>query len=43
MKPLELIFLLTLYTFDNKPENRIAKQYLSKVDRQKLNEIRQGL
>lgn len=43
MKPLELIFLLTLYTFDNKPENRIAKQYLSKMDRQKLNEIRQGL
>lgn len=27
MKPLEWFFLLTLYTFDKKPENRIAKQY----------------
>ena len=32
MKPLELLFLLTLYTFDKKPENRIAKQYLAKSD-----------
>lgn len=28
MKPLEWIFLLVLYTFDEKPEDRIAKQYL---------------
>lgn len=33
MKPLELLFLLTLYTFDCKPENRISKQYLNKMDR----------
>lgn len=39
MKPLEMFFLLTLYTFDNKPENRIAKQYLSRNDRQKINGI----
>ena len=39
MKPLEMFFLLTLYTFDNKPENRIAKQYLSKNVRQKINGI----
>lgn len=36
MKPLELVFLLILYTFDNQPENRIAIQYLNKVDRQTL-------
>ncbi|WP_207426646.1 DUF6688 family protein [Pedobacter sp. SYSU D00535] len=28
MKPLECFFLLTLYTFDRKPENRIGRQYL---------------
>ena len=28
MKPLEWIFLLTLYLFDKKPENRIATQYI---------------
>ncbi|GAO42672.1 hypothetical protein FPE01S_01_16870 [Flavihumibacter petaseus NBRC 106054] len=33
MKPLEWLFLLTLYTFDRKPENRIARQYLSRKDR----------
>ncbi len=27
MKPLEWLFVLTLYTFDKKPENRIALQY----------------
>lgn len=27
MKPLEFIFILTLYTFDTNPENRIAVQY----------------
>ena len=36
MKPAELFFLLTLYTFDKRPENRIAKQYLSKMDRQQI-------
>lgn len=33
MKPLEWIFLLVLYTLDKNPENRIAVQYLRKVDR----------
>ena len=33
MKPLEWFFLLVLYTFDTKPENRIAQQYLSPADR----------
>jgi hypothetical protein len=36
MKPLEWIFLLALYTFDQKPENRISKQYLSKSDRDEI-------
>lgn len=30
MKPLEWIFVITLYLFDEKPENRIAGQYLPK-------------
>ena len=30
MKPLEWIFLLILYMFDEKPENRIATQYIGK-------------
>lgn len=30
MKPLEWLFLLCLYTFDEKPENRIAMQYTGK-------------
>ncbi|MBI1184113.1 hypothetical protein GC194_07570 [bacterium] len=34
MKPLEFIFLLTIYTLDKKPENRIAQQYLSRSDRE---------
>lgn len=42
MKPLEIIFLLTLYTFDNKPENRIAIQYLNKNDSQKIKGIQQN-
>lgn len=33
MKPLEWFFLLALYTFDKKPENRIAKQYMHRSDR----------
>ena len=28
MKPLEWLFLVVLYTFDRKPENRICSQYL---------------
>ncbi len=36
MKPLEWFFLLTLYTLDRKPENRIAQQYLSAEDREGL-------
>lgn len=31
MKPLEWIFLLVLYMFDEKPENRIATQYIGKA------------
>lgn len=31
MKPLEHIFLLFLYLFDKKPENRISVQYLPKI------------
>lgn len=31
MKPLEWCFLLVLYIFDRKPENRIAKQYTRKI------------
>lgn len=34
MKPLEFIFLLVLYTFDKRPENRIAKQYMPKTGMQ---------
>ena len=30
MKPLELIFLITLYLFDKNPENRISTQYIGK-------------
>ncbi len=36
MKPLEWFFLLILYTFDKKPENRIAVQYLNKKDRAQI-------
>lgn len=36
MKPAEWFFLLVLYCVDKKPENRIAKQYLSQSDRQAL-------
>lgn len=39
MKPLEYIFLFTLYIFDQKPENRIAKQYLSRQDRKTLEDL----
>lgn len=40
MKPLEIVFLFTLYTFDNKPENRIAIQYLNKNDRQTISALK---
>ncbi len=36
MKPLEWFFLLMLYVFDKKPENRIAKQYISKEHKKLL-------
>jgi len=36
MKPLEWIFLFTLYCFDKNPENRIAKQYLKKEDKESI-------
>ncbi|MBS1511362.1 MAG: hypothetical protein JST86_11015 [Bacteroidetes bacterium] len=36
MKPLEWFFILVLYTFDNKPENRIAAQYLDAADRKNI-------
>lgn len=36
IKPLEFFFLLVIYTMDQRPENRISKQYLSKPDRQAL-------
>ena len=39
MKPLEYFFVLTLYTFDTKPENRIAKQYVSKEIRRSMEKI----
>ena len=39
MKPLEMFFLLILYTFDKKPENRIAIQYVNKKHREKIKGI----
>jgi hypothetical protein len=39
MKPLEWFFIIILYTFDKKPENRIAKQYIGKNHRKELNKI----
>lgn len=35
-KPLEWAFLLVLYVFDEKPENRIARQYITAVDKHKV-------
>ena len=32
MKPMEWLFLLVLYIFDKKPENRITTQYIGKKD-----------
>ena len=31
MKPLEWIFLIVLYLFDKKPENRISMQYMPNI------------
>ncbi len=42
MKPLEWFFLLTLYTFDKKPESRIAQQYMHKIDREALKNTHQN-
>ncbi len=39
MKPLEWLFLFTLYCFDKNPENRIAKQYLSNDDRTQIAQL----
>jgi hypothetical protein len=39
MKPFEWFFLLILYTFDTKPENRIAKQYISNPDKLVIDRI----
>ena len=39
MKPLEWFFLIVLYTFDKKPENRIAMQYIKKEDRESINSL----
>lgn len=36
MKPLEWFFLITLYSFDRNPENRIAKQYLNPLERTQI-------
>ncbi|WP_025741999.1 DUF6688 domain-containing protein [Aquimarina pacifica] len=36
MKPLEWIFLIVLYTFDQNPENRIAQQYLNQTHRRAI-------
>ncbi len=36
MKPFELIFIITLYLFDKKPENRIARQYIPSKEKIKL-------
>ncbi|HEY8970387.1 MAG TPA: DUF6688 family protein, partial [Puia sp.] len=33
MKPLEWLFLVTLYVVDRHPENRIAQQYTNREDR----------
>jgi hypothetical protein len=39
MKPFEFVFLLVLYFFDTKPENRIARQYVSLGIRKKLKSV----
>jgi hypothetical protein len=39
MKPLEWFFLVTLYLFDQKPENRIAQQYLNQKERLAITDL----
>ena len=39
MKPFEWFFLLSLYTFDTKPENRIALQYLNNKDKDAIDKL----
>lgn len=41
MKPLEWLFVLVLYFFDHKPENRIAQQYLRPEDKRGISGTRQ--
>ncbi len=36
MKPLEWFFLIILYLFDYKPENRISKQYLNTIHKKEI-------
>jgi len=36
MKPLEWLFLVTLYVVDRHPENRIAQQYMNRRDREHI-------
>ena len=45
MKPLEWFFIVILYTFEQNPENRIAKQYLNPLDRKEIknNSLQQKL
>jgi hypothetical protein len=38
MKPLEMVFILTLYLFDRNPENRIGQQYIRQEDRAMISE-----
>lgn len=40
MKPFEWFFLIVLYTFDTRPEDRIARQYLNETDNTKLQELK---
>jgi hypothetical protein len=43
MKPIEWFFLFVLYTFEERPENRIAVQYLSGKDRLQIaGKLQQG-
>lgn len=39
MKPLEYVFILLLYLFDQKPENRIAAQYLPPGTRREIKQM----
>lgn len=43
MKPLELFFLIVLYSYDQNPENRINTQYLNAKDRKAINNFQQLL